>query len=201
MNKQEYKYLIKNQNVFLDLGCGKDKKPGCLGLDIVPGDNVDIVIDIAENSLPFDDNSVDGVYSNNFFEHIPFNYKKEHKERIYEPLFWVMEEVWRVCKDKAIIEIIVPHSSGHMAPNCDHARYYNGFGLDTHEGMSFDIGMKADFKVVKTSLLLYKGLQVWNYLIEPLLNINEWTLSLYETTILKALFPARQVKFELQVKK
>jgi len=84
--------------LYLDIGCGKrqvKKKEGYIGIDKNPNVNPDVVRDI-EKGLPFCDNSVDGIFTSHTLEHI-------------EDLVFVMEEMWRVCKPGAKIEIRVPH--------------------------------------------------------------------------------------------
>lgn len=80
----------------LDIGCGKNKKPGFTGLDRVRMPGVDIVCDLDKEQIPLEDGSVDEVFSMHFMEHTA-------------DLLFVMEEVWRVCKDGAKVTIAVPY--------------------------------------------------------------------------------------------
>ena len=77
--------------VRIDLGCGNAKRDGYLGLDYVEGDQVDHVLDLTHDRYPFEDDSVDAVFSAHFLEHID------------EPNH-VFGEIGRVCKDGALIE-------------------------------------------------------------------------------------------------
>jgi SAM-dependent methyltransferase len=81
----------------IDLGCGDKRREGYLGLDYVPGDQVDYVLDLTKERYPFEDRSVDAVYSAHFLEHIE------------EPNH-VFEEIGRVCKDGALIEFWTPYA-------------------------------------------------------------------------------------------
>ena len=45
----------------LDIGCGRHKLPGSIGLDIVPLEGVDVVHDLNQFPYPFSDNSFDSV--------------------------------------------------------------------------------------------------------------------------------------------
>jgi len=49
--------------VRIDLGCGNVKREGYVGLDYVAGDDVDHVLDLTHDRYPFDDSSVDEVFS------------------------------------------------------------------------------------------------------------------------------------------
>ena len=80
----------------LDIGCGKNKKPGYIGLDRVSMPGVDIVCNLEKEKIPIEDNSIDEVYSMHFMEHVT-------------DLLVVMEEVWRVSKNNAKITIAVPY--------------------------------------------------------------------------------------------
>ena len=83
--------------VRIDLGCGNAKRPGFLGLDVFPGDQVDHVLDLTRDPFPFDDDSVDEVFSAHFLEHID------------EPNH-VFSEIGRVCRDGARIEFWTPYA-------------------------------------------------------------------------------------------
>jgi SAM-dependent methyltransferase len=84
-------------NLKLDLGCGNCKKEGTIGIDIIPAEGVDYVLDIQNEPLPFPDKSVDYVYSSHFLEHIDNHVK-------------VFQEISRVAKDKAILEFWTPYA-------------------------------------------------------------------------------------------
>jgi SAM-dependent methyltransferase len=89
----------------LDLGCGSNKVPGTVGLDVrqVPG--VDHVVDIMKSRWPIDDNSVDGIVSTHMLEHVDHGL----------PIHHFLREVGRVCKEGATIEIWTPHVRGNGA--------------------------------------------------------------------------------------
>lgn len=81
----------------LDLGCGTAKRPGFIGLDLFEMPGVDHVLDLTSERFPFDDDSVDTVFSAHFLEHID------------EPNH-VFQEIGRVCRDGARIEIWTPYA-------------------------------------------------------------------------------------------
>ncbi|VAX30387.1 hypothetical protein MNBD_NITROSPIRAE01-676 [hydrothermal vent metagenome] len=82
----------------LNLGCGHNKQNDEIGVDILPGERVDVVADLDGNRLPFLSNSIDLIRSNHCFEHLSNTVK-------------IMEEVHRILKPNAIAEITVPHVS------------------------------------------------------------------------------------------
>jgi hypothetical protein len=85
------------KKVKIDIGGGYKKEDGFLVLDIDPNTNPDYVIDLEKDKLPFDDNTVDEVRAWHVLEHLGAGY------------FHCLQELYRVCKDGAIIDIRVPH--------------------------------------------------------------------------------------------
>lgn len=83
--------------VRLDIGCGRSKFKGTLGVDLVPLPGVDVVADLTRG-LPFKDSSISEIYTSHTLEHV-------------DNLPAVMEELWRVCKPNALVHIWVPHAS------------------------------------------------------------------------------------------
>jgi predicted SAM-dependent methyltransferase len=93
----------------IELGCGKAKHEGFIGVDSFPFDGVDIIADITEK-LPFEDNSVDHVYTQDVLEHIPQDKKIS-----------LMNEIWRILKHDGIMEHYVPNAGSR-----------NDFGSPSH---------------------------------------------------------------------
>lgn len=82
----------------IDLGCGKNKKEGFIGVDVIAFDGVDIVCNIGKDPLPFKDEEVEEVHASHFVEHLTA------PERIH-----LANELHRVMKKGAKCSIIVPH--------------------------------------------------------------------------------------------
>lgn len=102
----------------IDVGCGKHKSPGSVGIDKIGLPEVDIVCDVEREGLPFKDNSIDMVYSRHFLEHVK-NFE------------FVMREVYRVLKPKGKANIVVPHFSnplGYSDPT--HKRFFGYYTFD-----------------------------------------------------------------------
>jgi len=79
----------------LDLGCGKRKREGAIGIDISEDTDADIVHDLNVFPYPFSDSEFDYVYADNIIEHL-------------DNVVKVLEELHRITKDGATIKIIVP---------------------------------------------------------------------------------------------
>jgi ubiquinone/menaquinone biosynthesis C-methylase UbiE len=82
----------------INLGAGTDYKPGYIGVDRQNWDgHIDIICDIEKDKLPFEDNSVDEVYSAHVLEHLD------------RPELVIME-VKRILKSNGLFHIIVPYA-------------------------------------------------------------------------------------------
>lgn len=81
------------------LGAGSHRLEGFVHVDAYPFEGIDHVCDIAHDKLPFEDNSVDYVYSQDFMEHIPPETKVH-----------VINEIWRVLKVGGRMEHYIPNA-------------------------------------------------------------------------------------------
>ncbi len=115
---KERKFWLKSKTfgsrgkLKIDIGCGSHKREGFLGIDSVTGEQVDFVVDVEKESLPFPDNSVDHVFSNHAFEHIV---SPQH----------VLREIVRVCRHDALVEIWTPYLKSKDAFLLGHFNFYN----------------------------------------------------------------------------
>lgn len=80
----------------LDIACGQTKSEGWIGVDIAPGDGVDIVHDLEVFPWPFEDNSIDEARCSHYVEHTK------------DLLKW-FDEVYRILKPGAQIQVIAPY--------------------------------------------------------------------------------------------
>lgn len=86
--------LKNNEEIKIDIGCGANKAKGFIGVDFDPSTNPDIVASALD--LPFENDSVDEVYSAHLGEHFdPAELQK------------FFDEIYRVLKkgNKATIKI------------------------------------------------------------------------------------------------
>lgn len=89
--------------VKLDLGCGKFRREGYTGVDIRPGEGVDVVCDLT-GPWPWADDSVDEVISSQLLEHFTM------PQRIH-----FVHELYRVLRKGAKATIVTPHWSSARA--------------------------------------------------------------------------------------
>jgi len=129
----------------LNLGCGEDYREGFVNLDYNRNVKSDVCADI-NSFLPFDNNEFDYVFADNVLEHV-------------NNLFEVMSELHRICKNKAIIEIYVPHYSSPNALKLPYHTYY--FGLSSFNFINYLGGMgksysNLNFKVLEEKMFLFQ---------------------------------------------
>jgi len=86
----------KHSRVVLDLGCGKSKREGTIGVDHTDRHDADVIHDLNVFPYPFEENSVDQIYMDNVLEHLD------------DPMV-VMGELHRILKKDGKVKVIVPY--------------------------------------------------------------------------------------------
>lgn len=76
----------KNTSIKLDIGCGKHKATGFIGIDIDKDSDADIIASALD--LPFGSNSVDEIYSSHLVEHFDF----EELEKFFSEIYRVLKK-------------------------------------------------------------------------------------------------------------
>jgi len=104
--------LNGDEPVVLELGCGRKKRPGAIGVDRIDLPEVDIVADV-EDGLDFiPDNTVDEIYAHSFFEHVQ-NFEQ------------LMGEIVRVLRKEGKVFAFVPHfSNPYYYSDPTHKRFF-----------------------------------------------------------------------------
>lgn len=143
-----------NKGLKLNLGCGKDKREGYLNCDFIREVNPDFICDLSKK-LPFKDNSVNEILLNHVIEHV-----KNWDEVL-------IKEIYRICKNNAIIKIRAPYFKHESAfSNFQHYRFftYTTFDLlDKNHVEHFHIP-SVDFKVIYKKLKFRRELRTFEYL-------------------------------------
>lgn len=120
---------MKDDIKMVELGCGRTKTPGYIGVDRFPLPGVDVVADL-NGQFPFDDDSVDVIYACHSLEHL-------------DDLEHTMNEIYRICRHGAIVQILSPYylTSLNMANlyhkcvfNEDTMRFFSGHTTEMISG-------------------------------------------------------------------
>ena len=127
----------------LNFGCGKDIKRGWVNVDIQKGEGIDKSFDFNKFPYPFKDNTFDYILVDNVLEHLDDPRK-------------VVEELWRISKPDAIIEVKVPyyHSAGAYN-DIGHKHFFNKRTLEILfcPERSYAVTYQRKFKIIELKLL------------------------------------------------
>jgi len=169
----------------LNLGCGKDIKNGYLNVDISPLSGVNKVINLNRYPWPLKDRSFKEIYCDNILEHL---------DNIVLP----MEEIWRICKDKARVIIKVPaYPSIWAFSDPTHKSVFTLITLDyfrPEDGLNYY--SKARFKIINKKIIFNKYLKF----IENIVNLNPKIQKTYYL-FLSLIVPPSSLFFELEAVK
>ena len=164
------------ETIKLHLGCGNVRLEGYINIDISSHYNPDIVADL--NNLPYEDNTVDEIYTDNVIEHV-------------EDFTKAMKEMHRVLKPGGKLIIVVPYAGCTSAFIPQH-RWYFSHGSFAPFHLSDVHSDYYDFHFTKITPKLKFSLG--NNIIAPLANAHTF---LYQQTFLSKLFPAYELEVEL----
>lgn len=129
----------------IELGCGNHKRDGFFGIDMQNGPQVDLVLNIEKQRLPFKDDSILYIYSSHTFEHL-------------SNFCFVLQEILRVCKHGAIIEIWTPYGKSNDGLLFGHGTFFTEthFKHICYEYDRFYLGvMKGFFQMEKIEYNLF----------------------------------------------
>jgi SAM-dependent methyltransferase len=102
----------------LDVGCGNAKTPGAVGIDFNPTTAADITHDLNQFPWPLDSDQFDQIVARHIVEHI------------LDPIRF-MEEIHRLGKPGAVVQIVTPHFSSRFSyTDPTHLRHLSLFSFD-----------------------------------------------------------------------
>jgi SAM-dependent methyltransferase len=172
----------------LDVGCGNNKIPGAIGIDVVPGTQADIVHDLNLTPWPLDSDRFDVVRLWSVLEHL-------------RDVVAVVGEVYRVSRAGATVIIGVPHfSSVNAYSDPTHAHLFSASFMDyfiegSELSRAYGFYSKARFRLDERRVTLSP---FWSRLrITRAMNRN---LNLYET-YLCSLIRGADIQLKLTVLK
>lgn len=176
-------------NKKLNVGCGYNIRSGWINLDVADLQGVDIVHDIENLPLPFNDDTFNIILCQDVLEHIE-----------YIP---VLHDLHRILKKGGILQIRVPHFSSRR--NYEDPTHKKMFSIRTFEFFiknsyaGRDYYFDFHFERISCSKIVFeKNVFLYNYLIEKLVNSSRKIKNiLFEATCLSRIFPAEHIVIEL----
>jgi SAM-dependent methyltransferase len=152
----------------LNLGCGSKILENYINLDKFDYYNPNVVHDLEVTPYPFEDNSVDEILMSHILEHVG------QAPDIFNN---IIKELYRICKNKSIIDIKVPHprhddflsDPTHVRPiTIDLLRLYDKelnkkWENENHSDTPLGLILNVNFKILKIDIKLdekYKKLIV-----------------------------------------
>ena len=143
----------------VNIGCGRLRVPGYVGVDMFPSDAIDVLHDLRVLPWPFDDNSVDHLITWHCLEHLPGTSMTD-----------AVGEIHRILKPGAEAYIKVPYG---LKPSLFNPYHHHAFdehsfdgwcGLNPHTGgdgcLQLDDGVIFTRRAQK--IVSVSGFPVWH---------------------------------------
>jgi SAM-dependent methyltransferase len=179
----QFDLLPTGPGAILDVGCGAAKLPGAVGLDISPDTDADVVHDLDEFPYPLEDASFDQIVMQDVIEHVR------------EPIR-VMEELHRVARPGARIQLRTPHFSSVLAyGDPTHRHYFSTVAIRSLAEPRFAHYTDIRFRIVHVTLDLWLPFRLLG--IAALANRFQIPYEQY----LAFRFPAMNIRAEFEVVK
>lgn len=172
----------------LNAGCGRDIKDGWLNLDKKKLPGVNIVHDVEKLPLPFKEETFDEIVCQHVLEHTEYTA--------------VLQDMHRVLRKGGSITIRVPHFTSKY--NFIDPTHKKMFSISTFEFFIKDSRFKRDYyfsyhfsKISFSKITFARGIYLYNYLVEPIVNMGKNMQLVYESTGLSRIFPAEDIVIRL----
>ncbi len=169
----------------LDAGCGNNKLPGAIGVDIRRGTAADVIHDLGLFPYPFKDGVFEQIYCLSAIEHLP-------------DLVGVMNEFHRISRPGGRLHIQTPHfSSVYSWSDPTHRHHLSSrsfLSFTDHPGRG---GVYTDrrFRIVEQRFIF--GRSLISLIPRLLARISPWHYEKHFAFV----FPANDIYFELEVLK
>jgi SAM-dependent methyltransferase len=178
----------------LDIGCGANKVPGAVGMDINPRTAADVIHDLDDLPYPFPDGQFDEVIGRHVIEHVK------------DPMA-VMCELHRITRNGGVVKLVAPHwTNPDFATDLTHRNHLNSYSFRnlTEERAVFPFYTDVRFRQLRTRVTL---LNLWKLTgLELLINLDQRFPSLrfirkFWEQYLNAIARGKEIHFELEVVK
>ncbi len=167
--------LASDTRRMLDVGCGRNKTAGAVGVDRNLNTQADVIADLWRLPLPFRDKSFGAFVCKQVLEHF---------ERPLE----ILDELYRLAQPGAVVVIEVPHFSCHYAfRSLHHRTFWSYFSLDTY------VATTGRYAYVTRHITFHKAFRRWG--VQTLANHFPLAYERFWTFIC----PAEHLHIELRV--
>jgi len=177
MNNLQDRWIPKK---LLNLGCGKKIKEGFINVDIFRSKGVDQVWNLNNYPYPFKSDIFDLILADNVLEHLDSSIRP-------------LEEIWRIAKKDAEVEIIVPLApTSHAFRDPTHKQFYTYRTWEYFTDMSnLNYYSQARFEILEKKIMLHNRLR-W----------LDWTVNIcpkFMCEFFSQFFPPAFIKVNLRV--
>jgi SAM-dependent methyltransferase len=178
----------------LDIGCGTNKIPGAIGMDVNPRSAADVIHDLDDLPYPFSDNQFDEVIGRHVIEHVR------------DPMA-VVTELHRITRPGGLVKLIAPHwTNPDFATDLTHRNHLNSYSFrNLIVGREvFPFYTEVRFRERKTRVTV---LNLWKpFGFELLINLDNYYprmrfLRKFWEQYLNAIVRGKEISFELEVVK
>jgi SAM-dependent methyltransferase len=168
----------------LNLGCGRQKRPDCLNVDVRPEVKPDLVLDLDRRPYPLPRNHFEQVYAMDVVEHL-------------DDVQGFLEELHALLVPGGMLEITTPHfSSPNSFTDPTHKQHLGYFSFDYFtDGFQWNFYSGVRFEIAERLLVFHNSLL--DRLVARFANRNP---ALYEQRF-TWLFPAWFLIFKLRAVK
>jgi SAM-dependent methyltransferase len=186
--------MQNNASKKLNLGCGDDIRSGWVNLDSANIPGVDIVHNIEQLPLPFQNSEFSEILCQDILEHVEY--------------INILKDLHRILTPGGILHIRVPHFSSKN--NYIDPTHIKRFSMYTFEFFVKNSPLSKSkqrqyyfdfhFSKVKSARITFDHSSRWlilNRFVEPTINMSRTTKFLYESTGLCYIFPAQNLEVEL----
>lgn len=176
----------------LDIGCGTNKVPGAIGMDINTRTAADVIHDLDDLPYPFADDEFDEVIGRHVIEHVR------------DPMA-VMSELHRITRAGGLVKLVAPHwTNPDFATDLTHRNHLNSYSFrnltDDRAVFPFYTNVRFRQRVARVTILNLWKLTGLEYLINldnrfPRLRFIRKFWEQY----LNAVMRGKEIYFELEV--
>jgi len=182
---------VSGSKLILDVGCGRRKIPGAIGIDFNINTDADVVHNLNHFPYPFPDNNFDKIHCDGILEHL-------------DDIVCVMEELHRIAKPGALVEVTAPYfTSVDAFTDPTHKRFFamRSFDYFTDDFPEYSFYSTARFRRVKVEVSFWKLPRLRGVRIQHFVGAA-WLArrfpSLYER-FFAYILPAQSIHYELEV--